>query len=206
MSLHSKYILSFTAASLRLNEMIKVAKAAYDNNSTDLQVVKESGVVFSSVKTRTSDREFREVRKRLEKLTPEQISILINADLISQKQIAFLAVCKRYEFIRDFTIEVIRDKVLVFDFKLNESDFNSFINSKILLHPELEAFSESTRKKAKQVMYRILEQAGIINNAVEKAILPQILQQDVINAIVRDDPAWLKIYMMPDRDIKQLRH
>jgi len=186
--------------------MIKVAKAAYDNNSTDLQVVKESGVVFSSVKTRTSDREFREVRKRLEKLTPEQISILINADLISQKQIAFLAVCKRYEFIRDFTIEVIRDKVLVFDFKLNESDFNSFINSKILLHPELEAFSESTRKKAKQVMYRILEQAGIINNAVEKAILPQILQQDVINAIVRDDPAWLKIYMMPDRDIKQLRH
>jgi len=206
MSLQSKYILSFTAASLRLNEMIKVAKAAYDNNSTDLKVVKESGVVFSSVKTRTSDREFREVRKRLEKLTPEQISILINADLISQKQIAFLAVCKRYEFIRDFTIEVIRDKVLVFDFKLNESDFNSFINSKILLHPELEAFSESTRKKAKQVMYRILEQAGIINNAVEKAILPQILQQDVINAIVRDDPAWLKIFMMPDRDIKQLRH
>jgi len=202
----SKYILSFTAASLRLNEMIKVAKAAYDNNATDLKVVKESGVVFSSVKTRTSDREFREVRKRLEKLTPEQLRILINGDLISQKQIAFLAVCKRYRFIREFTIEVIRDKVLVFDFKLNESDFNSFINSKLLLHPELEAFSESTRKKAKQVMYRILEQAGIINNAVDKAILPQILQQDVINAIVRDDPAWLKIFMMPDRDIKQLRH
>lgn len=206
MSLSSKYILSFTAASLRLNEMVKVAKAAYGNYATDLKVVKESGVVFSSVKTRTSDREFREVRKRLEKLTPEQISIMINGDFISQKQIAFLAVCKRYGFIRDFAIEVIRDKVLVFDFKLNESDFNSFINSKILLHPELEAFSESTRKKAKQVMYRILEQAGIINNAVDKAILPQILQQDVINAIVRDDPAWLKIYMMPDRDIKQLRH
>ena len=206
MSLSSKYILSFTAASLRLNEMVKVAKAAYGNNATDLKVVKESGVVFSSVKTRTSDREFREVRKRLEKLTPEQISILINGDFISQKQIAFLGVCKRYGFIRDFTIEVIRDKVLVFDFKLNESDFNSFINSKILLHPELEAFSTSTLKKAKQVMYHILEQAGIINNAVEKNILPQIIQQDVINAIVRDDPAWLKIYMMPDKDIKQLRH
>lgn len=206
MSLSSKYILSFTAASLRLNEMVKVAKAAYDNNATDLKVVKESGVVFSSVKTRTSDREFREVWKRLEKLAPEQINILINGDLISQKQIAFLAVCKRYGFIRDFAIEVIRDKVLVFDYKINESDFNSFINSKLLLHPELEAFSESTRKKAKQVMYRILEQAGIINNAVDKAILPQILQQDVINAIVRDDPAWLKIFMMPDRDIKQLRH
>jgi hypothetical protein len=73
------------------------------------------------------------------------------------------------------------------------------------LHPELEKFSESTRKKAKQVMYRILEQAGIINNAVEKTIQPQILQQNVINALLKEDPMWLKIFMMSDRDIKQLR-
>ncbi len=202
----SKYILSFTAASLRLNEMVKVAQAAQENGSSDLNIVKESGVVFGSVKNRTTDREFREIRKRLETLTSEQKSILTNGDLNSQKQIAFLAVCKHYAFIRDFTIEVIRDKVLVFNYQLHESDYNSFINSKISLHPELEAFSESTQKKAKQVMYRILGQAGIINNSVEKTIQPQILQQDVIRAIVTDDPAWLKIFMIPDRDIKQLRH
>lgn len=206
MSRPSKYILSFTAASLRLNEMVKVATAALDNAGGDLAMVKESGVVFSSVKIRTSDREFREVRKRLETLTPDQTAILIRGDLISQKQIAFLSVCKRYTFIRDFAVDVIRDKVLVFDYQLNESDYKSFINSKLSLHPELEEFSESTLKKAKQVMYRILEQAGIINNPVDKQIQPQILQQDVINATVRDDPAWLKIFMMSDKDIKQLRH
>lgn len=204
MQRESKYILSFTAASLRLNEMVKVAKAACDNNTTNLRSVQESGIVFSSVKTRTSDREFREVRKRLEKLTDGQISIFINGDLIAQKQIAFLAVCKHYAFIRDFTIEVIRDKVLMFDFQLQESDYNSFINGKLLLRPELEEFSESTLKKARQVMYRIFEQAGIINNAAEKNILPQILQQDVINVIAKEDPAWLKIFMMSDKDIKQL--
>ncbi len=206
MSRPSKYILSFTAASLRLNEMVKVATAALDNAGGDLAMVKESGVVFSSVKTRTSDREFREVRKRLETLTTDQTAILIRGDLISQKQIAFLSVCKRYTFIQDFAVDVIRDKVLVFDYQLNESDYKSFINSKLSLHPELEEFSESTLKKAKQVMYRILEQAGIINNPVDKQIQPQILQQDVINATVRDDPAWLKIFMMSDKDIKQLRH
>ena len=201
-----KYILSFTAASLRLNEMVKVLKAAQEDNISDLSLVKENGIVFNSVKKRTSDREFREIRKRLEKLTDEQKDILINGDLISQKQIAFLAVCKHYAFIRDFTIEVIRDKVLVFDYQLNESDYNSFINSKILLHPELEGFSESTRKKAKQVMYRILEQAGIINNAVEKIIQPQILQAKVIKSILLDDSQWLKVFLMPDNDIKQLRY
>ena len=122
MSRSSKYILSFTAASLRLNEMVKVATAALDNAGGRSARVKESGVVFSSVKTRTSDREFREVRKRLETLTPEQTEILIRGDLLSQKQIAFLSVCKSYAFIRDFVVDVIRDKVLVFDYQLNESD------------------------------------------------------------------------------------
>lgn len=186
--------------------MVKVAKTAQAEGTSDLNVIKESGVVFGSVKNRTTEREFREIRKRLEKLTNEQRNILIHGDLNTQKQIAFLAVCKHYAFIRDFAIEVIRDKVLVFDYQLHESDYNSFINSKISLHPELEKFSVSTLKKSKQVMYRILEQAGIINNAVDKTIQPQIIQQDVIYAIVKEDPLWLKIFMMPDRDIKQLRH
>ena len=201
-----KYILSFTAASLRLNEMVKVVKAAQEDNISDLSLVKENGIVFNSVKKRTSDREFREIRKRLEKLTDEQKDILINGDLISQKQIAFLAVCKHYAFIRDFTIEVIRDKVLVFDYQIHESDYNGFINGREDIHPELETFSESTLKKAKQVMFRILEQAGIINNTVEKIIQPQILQAKVIKSILVDDPQWLKVFFMPDNDIKQLRY
>jgi len=200
-----KYILSFTAASLRLNEMVKVAKDAQEKGVQDLMQVRESDVVFSSVKNVTSIREFREIRKRLEKLTPDQTNILIEGDLISQKQIAFLAVCKHYSFIGDFTVEVIRDKVLVFDYKINESDYTSFINGKIPLHPELEVFSESTLKKAKQVMFHILEQVGIINNAIEKTIQPQILQGNVIKAIVKEDPNWLTIFFMPDKDIEQLK-
>lgn len=206
MSRSPKYILSFTAASLRLNEMVKVATAASHNDGGDLTMVKESGVVFSSVKTRTSDREFREVRKRLETLTPDQTAILIRGDLISQKQIAFLSVCKRYTFIRDFVVDVIRDKVLVFDYQLNESDYKSFISSRLSVHPEVEEFSESTLKKAKQVMFRILEQSGIINDTTERRVLPQVLQQDVIKAIIKDQPAWLKIFLMPDKDINQLSH
>jgi hypothetical protein len=206
MSNTPKYILSFTALSLRLNEMVKVAKTFVENDISDLKKVRESGVVFNSVKTKTSNTEFLEIRKRLEKLTPDQMNILIYGDLISQKQVAFLAVCKYYDFIRDFTIEVIRDKSLVYDYHINESDYNSFINNRIHTHPELEDFSDSTLKKAKQVLFRILEQAGIIDNAVDKTIQPQLIQSDVIKAITKDDPAWLKIFMMPDKDIKQLKY
>ncbi len=205
MNKKNKYILSFTAASLRLSEMVKVAKHKIENDVSDLSVVRDAGVVFGSVKSRTSDREFREIKHRLEKLTPNQLEILANSDLISQKHIAFLGVCKHYNFICDFTVEVVRDKALVFDYQINESDYNSFINSKTQLHPELEEYSESTLKKAKQVMFLILEQAGIINNISDKMIQPQILQHDVIKSIVNDDPMWLKLFLMPDNDIKQYR-
>jgi hypothetical protein len=201
-----KYKLSFTAASLRLNEMVKVASALMDDDSTNLNEVRDSRIVFGSVKNRTTEREFREIKHRLEKLTPDQLEVLVHGDLISQKQIAFLGVCKHYDLIRDFTVDVIRDKALVFDYQIRESDFNSFINSKISTHPELEEFSETTLKKGKQVMFRILEQAGIINNVVDKKIQPQLLQKDVIKSIVVDDPKWLRIFLMPDTDIKQLRY
>jgi len=205
MKRNPKYRLSFTAASLRLNEMVKVANVAKEMGGADLKMVKDQGVVFSSVKTRTSDREFREIRKRLERLTPEQVNVLINGDLISQKQIAFLAVCKHYDLIRDFTVEVLRDKTMVYDYTINESDFNSFVDRKMNIHPELETFNESTFKKAKQVMYRILEQAGIINNSAEKIIQPQIVHTDVLHAVVKEDPVWLKVFLMSDMDIKQVK-
>ena len=206
MNNNSKYILSFTAASLRLNDTIKIAKSAMENDISDLNIVKESGVVFNSVKSRTSDREFREIRKRLEKLTPDQINILVNGDRVAQKQIAFLGTCKHYSFIKDFTVDVIRDKALVFDYKINESDYNSFINDRIHLHQELEKFSDSTLKKAKQVMFRILEQAEIIDNVKDRTIQPQILQPDVIRAVVKDDRSWLKIFLISDKDIMQLKY
>lgn len=205
MTTENSYILSFTAASLRLNEMVKVAMAASKLSSPDLRLLKDSGIAFTSVKNRTTDREFREIRKRIETLTAEQKDVLSHGDLISQKQIGFLAVCKTYNFIRDFTIGVLRDKVLFFNYSINDADFILFINNKTNEHPELEKFSESTLKKAKQVMLRIFEQVGIINNIADKEIRPQIVQPDVVRAIVRDDPAWLKIFLLSDMDIKHAK-
>lgn len=205
MEKQSKYSLAFTAASLRLNDMVKVAEISLEHGITDLREIRHSKKVFNSGKAQTSDREFREIRKRLEYLTPDQMDILAHGSLVSQKQIAFLAVCKHYDIIRDFAVDVILDKTMVFTYQITESDFTSFINNKIQSHPELETFSESTLKKAKQVLFHILEQAGIINNPVDKIIQPQLLHPTVMKAIADDDPSWLRIFMMSDRDIKQLK-
>lgn len=200
-----KYSLAFTAASLRLNEMVLAAKAIIEHSITDYSELTEDHVDFNTAKAETSRRSFREIRNRLIQLTPKQIEMLANGSLIQQKQIAFLAVCKHYQFIKDFVVEVLWDKTMVFNYQINESDFNSFINRKIPLQPELETFSESTLKKAKQVLFLILEQAGIINNTKDKTIQAQLLQPSVMKIIAEDDPRYLRIFMIPDQDINQIK-
>lgn len=205
MKQQAKYSLAFTAASLRLNELVLAANAILEYSISNYRELTEKQVDINFEKTGTSKRIFSEIRNRLVQLTPDQLKILANGNLIQQKQIAFLAVCKHYNFIKDFIIEMLWDKTMVFNYQINESDFNSFINNNIVLHPELEQFSESTLKKAKQVLFLILEQSGIINNTKDKIIQPQILSPLVLNAIADDEPLLLRIFMMSDRDIKQLK-
>jgi hypothetical protein len=201
----SDNLLAFAVYSLRLNEMVYVAQYALDNDLLDLKQVRNADIMLSSVKAISFEKMFYQIRKRIQTLTPTQIEILAHGDLISQKQIALLSICKCYSFIEDFIIEVLRDKILVFDYQLNETDFNGFIKRKIQEYPQLEEYKTTTLNKAKQVLFLLLEQAGIIDNIKDRRIQPQLLTRSVVEAIAEDDPYLLKIFMYSDRDIKDIK-
>ncbi|MEZ5055499.1 MAG: hypothetical protein R2879_00535 [Saprospiraceae bacterium] len=47
----------------------------------------------------------------------------------------------------------------------------------------------------------------IIDNTKDKRILPQIINQRVINSIIEDNPSMLKLFLVTDHDIKlQLKY
>ncbi|MCK5538546.1 MAG: DUF1819 family protein [Bacteroidales bacterium] len=192
-----KYSFSFTGLSLRLDKMHKVAIAEFEGREINLIQAIGNG------KESTTKRVFWEISLRLKMLTKEQLDFFVKGDLTSRKQIAFLSVCKSYGFIRDFVIEVLREKYLLFDYHLTDGDYNSFFRKKAELYPEMEELSELTEKKIKQVTFKILEQAEIINNIKEKVIQAQILDQTVKMAIVNDDKKWLMIFMLSDLDISR---
>jgi hypothetical protein len=191
-----KYDFAFTSSSLRLNEMVLVA--GHILNDSEIDFVNELG----AGKSATGKRIYREVLKRLSCLNRQQLELLVNGSLDVQKQLAYFAACKTYLFIRDFAVEVLREKYLVYDYTITDGDYLSFLRRKQDLHPEIENLSETTIKKIKQVTFKILEQAGIINNVKEKEIQPQLLELEILNAIGRNNPEWLKIYLLSDLDIK----
>ncbi|MBZ9730889.1 DUF1819 family protein [Salegentibacter sp. JZCK2] len=195
--MHSeKYDFAFTSSSLRLNEIVLVAN--HFINDSEVDYVNDLG----AGKSATGKRIYREVSKRLAFLNSQQIKLLVNGSLDVQKQLAFYAACRSHLFIRDFTVEVLREKYLVFDYEISEGDYISFLRRKQELHEEIDKLSESSLKKIKQVTFRILEQSGLINNTKQKIIQPQILQTELIQAICKDNPEWLKIFLVSDLDME----
>lgn len=192
------YEFSFTASSLRLNEMILVAKASLSNQEFDYVNILGKG------KAATGKRHYFEIKKRLSHLTTKQLELFVDSDYTIQKQIAFLAVCKTYGFIRDFVVDVMREKYLLFDYTISEGDYIGFYRRTNELHTEMDKFSEQTIKKLRQVTFKILEQSGLIDSVQKKEIIPQIIDSKVSKVILEDHSEWLKIFLLSDMDINAL--
>ena len=106
---------------------------------------------------------FRELAPRLQHLTEEQLALLVEGNHQEQKQLLWFAICKRYAYIREFAIEVIHEKYLSLDYELTEFDYEAFFNRKADWHAELDRLKETTRKKIKEVLFRMLREAELIS-------------------------------------------
>jgi len=187
-----KYEFSLTGSSLRVNEMILFAT----------KYINEGLLEFKSDKGTTNKRMVSEFKKRIDNLTVNQQELLLNSNFSNQKQLAFLSACKTYSLLRDFVIEVVREKFLIMDYNLTETDYISFIRRKEINHDELANLTDQTQAKVKQVIFKILEQAGIINNVRDKEIQLQILGASTKKSIIEDNPEWLKVFLLSDMDIQ----
>lgn len=179
--------------------MLTVARAYHDGVEVDY--INDLGGGKSS----TGKRMLSEFKKRISHLTPIQVEVLLNSDLVTQKQLTLVSVCKPYSFIREFILEVVREKVLVYDYQITDGDYISFYRRKFDLHEEMNSLTELTEKKIKQVTFKIMEQAGLINDIKNRIIQPQIIENKLIKALVQDNPNWLKILLVSDLDIQRAK-
>jgi hypothetical protein len=195
----NKYDFSFTGFSLRINDMRRVAEAEKNG-------IPYSKVDFGDGNPRSGKRRLSEINKRLRIFTAEQSDFFLLGDLTTQKQLAFLSVCKTHAFIRDFVVDVLREKVLVFDYEITEGEYITFFRRKSDVHPEMDDLTDITQNKVRQVTFKILEQAGMIDNIKTKNIQPQLLDSQLIKAIISDDSQWLKVFLMSDLDIENYKN
>lgn len=180
-----KYNLSFTTGSLFYRESVIAAEIFFKSNDwtkcRDLMITDN----LIQAKTMTSNKKITyEVISRLKNLNIRQIEIIVKGTKHEQLTMIWIAICKKYLFIRDFAVEVVREKFLNFDNLLTENDYNIFFNSKVEWHEELEKTTKLTQMKAKQVLFRMLREAGIIEK--NNLIIPIIFSKEILSEILSD--------------------
>ena len=200
-----EYNFSFTGASALMAETLVIAEQYFLLKDWDKakEVVQESNLL-NKIKESTLKRKFQEIKKRLELLTPDQLSILISGSTDDAKAIILLSLVKVYPFFKEFIVEIVRSKYLLFDNSLTEIDYDRFVNTKSLSHPELNNISGVTAKKVKQVVFKMLEQVGLITSVKEGIIQKPMLSNNVVKAIIKDDPSLLSSFFYSSDDIKAL--
>lgn len=169
------------------------------------QTIKENNLLMK-IKESTFKREFVEIKKRLSTLNQYQLSLLINGDLDETKAMIFLSLAKTYAFFFDFINEVVRNKYLMFDYILTDSDYIKFFNAKSFTHEELNNISEKTAKKVKQVVYKLMEQIGLIDSIKNGSILKPMISDKVLEAIINDNPEYLTVFFYQAEEIKNLQN
>ena len=108
-----KYAFSFTTGSLLYQESIRFAALFVELGNWDR--VRELAIEQNLLQTRTaksSVRLCREICSRLKTLGEKELNLLVDGTVKDKGYILWLALCRRYKFIRDFAVEVLREKPL----------------------------------------------------------------------------------------------
>ncbi len=202
---NKKYTFSFTGASALISETLIIAEE-YERlkDWKAVQVSLLDNNLLNKIKQSTLKREFSEIKKRLSLLTPHQLHLLLTGSLDETKTMILLSLAKTYQILNDFIIEVLRNKYILFDKVLTDVDYNRFINSKSLIQTELTTISEVTLRKVKQVIFKLLEQVGLITSAKNGIIIKPILSNESFEVIVKEDPRLLTTFLYSNEEIKDL--
>lgn len=195
--------MSFTTGGLFLRESVKLAMMYMEDG--DWNIVREKVAYRNLLQCRTASasiRSCREIISRLQTLEVPELELVVNGHLYDQKYILWIAICRRYHFIADFAVEVVRERFMGLRRDLNYEDYDSFFNRKSEWHMELEKIRPATRLKLRQVLFKILREAGLItaNNLINAAMPgPQLLA--VISHGHRADVLFFPVF---ESDLKRI--
>ncbi len=192
------YSMSFSTGTLFREPSIIIAKLYADlDDWTEVRADVLENNLLQARTCNTAKRVCSEILSRLKGLTSAQLSILTNGYPKDQGYILWAAVCKRYRFIQDFAVEVVHEKFLNMDLQLTHDDYETFFNQKAEWRSEMVRIKASTRKKLRQVVFKMLKECELL--AERQMIIPIILSPSVEKCIQDDPDLTLAIFPAENR-------
>lgn len=169
-------------------EMIKMAEELVDQK-IGLKDLTPS--VLKKQRNTTSKREFSELVMRFKTLSSREIEALTTMSIENQRLMCFISCVRSYNFIRDFMEEVVIENVRLLKTTIDDLDYTVFFNRKALEHSDVEKLADTTKKKVKQVVFKMLEQAGLIDNINSRVITIPFITPQLENIVSPEERKYI---------------
>lgn len=180
----SEYNFSFTSVTALVRETVELAILYRDFENWDkvAKTVNEENI-FQTRTMSTSGRITREIKARLTTLNSEELRLLIEGTQIERKQLIWLAICQKYQPIYDFSLEVLVENHEKPKKQVLLSDYDHFFLRKSDWHPKLDSLADNTKRKAKNNLFKMMKQCGLLSLDDENMIITQDLSLPILEAI-----------------------
>ena len=179
-----RYVLSFTACPMRRPECITAARSYLelgDWKAVRSAIEKDDILMIRSESSRK--RIGLEIVKRLKNLSDSEIGRLAECgDSQEQTALVWIAICRTYEFIRDFLGDVVfvrwRDGLG----NLPQGAYESYVEEASVLHPELSSISDGTKTRLRNQLFQMLREVGIIDadDVLQPCLLPFGMEERLV--------------------------
>jgi len=199
----NRYRISFTSGSLYHRESVPLTELY--QSMKDWDAVRTQALSENLLQTRTEStakRTCREAIARLKTLNDKELAFLVEANHQDQAHLLWVAVCRLYRFIADFAVEVLHERFISMKLDLGLEDFDAFYNRKAEWHEELDRASESTRDKLRQVLFRMLREAGLLGK--DNTINAVLLSPALVEMLRRNNPQELLYFPIYESDIGRI--
>ena len=175
----TQYKIGFARPAL-LRETVLVAQVYQQHGDWGLVKtnIRESNLLQTRT-VRSSDIMYSEIQKRLSLLNEHQVEVISEDYSQDVRQLVWIAICKQYPFIGDFSIEVLLPAYINGRSQVDYDDYGYFFNSKADWHTELEKVSDKTRSNARQTLFQIMRQCELLTESNQ--LIPQMISSAVQN-------------------------
>ncbi|GEM49166.1 membrane protein [Deinococcus cellulosilyticus NBRC 106333 = KACC 11606] len=170
-----------------MQETLTVVRLLHEGKSweTIQKAVMEDDLFEQSNRT-TRKNSFREIRRRLKNIPEAWWAEMLDASLDNKKIMNYLIVLQDNRLIREFMLEVVREKMLTLQQGVTRQDVRGFMERKRLESEEVRGWTESTIVRTSRNLLMMAVSAGVLEKSGdEHRITPPYISENIRNLLLK---------------------
>ncbi|SLM30313.1 conserved hypothetical protein [Desulfamplus magnetovallimortis] len=180
------------AGALLVEESRKIARLLIDD--VDTQEWRQAIVIDNILQKRSPEaarRQARLIKARLSLMTKDLWKMIVEGSSETASQALLSASIKHSRLVGDFMDTILRQHWLTFTKQITTADWKDYLDECAQIEPHVESWKPSTRSKLKQIVFRMLSEAGYIDNTKTCKLTPVSLSPQIRGYLVKNDESYV---------------